>query len=102
MTEKATPTNKEEYLARFHMNQRIEGFGLDTTTHLPCPFCAAAGFMVLPVTSTHEALDAGATCKECGRSARGLITRTPTQTTMEMVQTGGDDPPDWTPKMRRV
>lgn len=97
------PKNAEEYRERFHRNQRIEGFGTDTATHLPCPFCAASDFMTLPITQADEAMQRGAMCKECGRSAKGIVERSASGVRFEIVQTGGPDQPEWLePKMRRV
>jgi hypothetical protein len=97
------PTSVQEYLDRYALNQIVTGYGLDTTTHVPCPFCAAPEFMAMKVLETEPVLAAGATCRECGRSAKAIFQRDASSVQFEIVQTGGDDPPDWlTPKMRRV
>ena len=99
------PTNTTEYLRRFFLSQKIEGYGLDTTIHMPCPFCAAPDWLVHKLICTHEALESGATCKECERSAKAVFTETKASgvTAFEMVQTAGPDQPEWLqPKMRRV
>jgi len=99
----AHPTSYAEYLERFHANQKLSGYGLDVTVHLPCPFCAAPDFMVYKVIDSEAAMVDGSTCKECSRSAAmEFSVNTPSQKAFEVVQTGGDDQPDWLePKMRR-
>lgn len=98
------PTNMEEHIALSRANTHIEGFGPDVRTYVPCPFCCAKDWMCLPVLTTKEAMKAGATCSSCGRSAKAVfINDEPGHQVFEMVQTGGDDPPDWMePKIRRV
>ena len=100
------PQNRDEYLKRFMENQRLTGFGAGVKTHFPCPFCAAPEWLVMPVTdglNDYPIMGAGAACKECGRSAKFIINRTPSSVSAECVQTGGDDPPAWLePKIRRV
>lgn len=97
------PQNMEEYRERFAKNEAIEGEGLETRTRMPCPFCGAPDFMVHRVIDSEIHFAKGATCKECGRSAKMVIESTEKGTIFELVQTGGDDPPEWLiPKMRRV
>ncbi len=99
------PTSMEEYVARFGRNQATTGYGIEgVTQHCPCPFCAAADWLVFRVLDTKEALRKGATCRECGRSARAHYrVDLPGHVEFEMVQTGGPDQPEWLqPKMRRV
>lgn len=107
------PTNKEEYLARFHENMRIEGYGFDVSSVTPCPWCAAPGFMVLHPAwgvvagddrpNIDEQMETEQTCPECGRSGRNIVTRTAGGVTAEFVQTGGEDAPEWLgPPPRRV
>jgi len=85
----SSPATKSEYLDRFAKNQRLEGYGLDTTTYMPCPFCAAADFMVPKLLETEAVLMNGATCRECGRSAKAVFTRGGGGASFEIVQTGG-------------
>jgi hypothetical protein len=99
----AEPGNMDEYTARFHQNQRIEGYGLDTTMVMPCPFCAAPDFMRWKILEVESAMHRGGTCKECGRSTKAIFQRSPSGVQFEIVQTGGPDQPEWlAPKMRRV
>lgn len=100
----AEPTSHAEYLARFFKNQRVSGQGIDgTTMHLPCPFCAAPDFMVSRVVETSEAIEKGGECKECGRSAKGIVQRAPGSVSFALYQTGGPDQPEWLePKMPRL
>lgn len=97
------PQSKEEYEKRYHANTRIEGFFAETTTIAPCPFCAAPDWLRMPILTTQEAMAEGATCKQCGRSARAVFTSEhPGHTQFELVQTGGLPPPPWLPFIRRV
>jgi bacterioferritin-associated ferredoxin len=97
------PTTMAEYLARFAENQHITGFGLDTGMSLPCPFCAAPNFTSYKIVEVERVLSDGATCLECGRSAKAIIQRDGPNIQTEIVQTGGADQPEWLePKMRRV
>jgi hypothetical protein len=96
------PISAAEYNERFQANVRVEGFGLEVTMHMPCPFCAAPDFMVYKVLSTEEAMKSGGSCKQCGRSAAALFDRTPDRIRFSIVQTGGPDQPAWMePKMPR-
>jgi hypothetical protein len=97
------PRNQQEYLERFARGQSLEGFGLETTCVVPCPFCAAPDFARWRVIDAHDAMAKPATCKECGRSAKSIFTRNAGGVSFEIVQCGGADQPDWLmPKMRRV
>jgi hypothetical protein len=99
------PTNADEYLERFARNNKISGYGMETTMHMPCPFCAAPDFLVYAITDTFKALDEGATCKHCDRSQATVETRSEDglQVRLAMFQTGGPDQPEWlTPKMPRA
>lgn len=107
----ADPANKDEYLALFNENTVIEGFGLDVTMRQPCPFCASPDFLALRPTdgilndapNIDAQMSADTTCESCGRSAKAIVKRDENGVSFEVVQTGGDDPPEWlTPPMRRV
>lgn len=99
------PKNHDEYLARFYLNRKVSGFGpLSVTVSCPCPFCSAADFMIFAVIDTEEAMAEGATCKECGRGAKAVLSSPAGGgKQFEIVQTSGDDQPEWLkPKMRRI
>lgn len=97
------PTSQAEYEDTIARNQKISGVGFDTTSHLPCPFCAAPDFLVSKIGNIQGALVKGATCSVCGRSAKTLVSSEDGQDTYELVQTGGPDQPDWLrDKARRV
>jgi hypothetical protein len=99
------PTTMAEYTKRFMENERVEGDGPSTTVVMSCPFCAAPDFMRLRILEGEAAMAmaAGATCQQCGRSARTLFDRRGGEMRAELVQTGGDEQPEWlASKMRRV
>ena len=97
------PKTREEWEKRFAENQKISGFGLATSMHMPCPFCAAPDFLTYRIIDTEEALVDGAVCKECNRGAAiEFSVNTPSNKQFEMVQTSGPDQPVWLdPLMRR-
>lgn len=104
------PATLEEYNAKFMQGSEVTGYGMDVTQHLPCPFCAHPGFKELqPVAGIVDdrpnidaQMEAEATCENCGRSGRAVVTRDASGVSAEFVQTGGDDPPEYLPPMRRV
>ena len=97
----AEPTSMEEYAARFHANEKMEGFGFDVSVHMPCPFCAAPGWLVYRVIEVEQAIARPSLCRECGRSARALVRREQDSVEFEMVQIGGPEQPEWlVPRMR--
>ena len=96
------PQNIIEFNARFAEAQKISGWGVDVTMHMPCPFCAKSDFLVGKVLAIEEALEKGAVCRGCGRGARAVFTRGNGTIRFEIVQTVGPDQPEWMePKMRR-
>ncbi len=97
------PRDREEWEHLFHENQRISGTGLNTTMHMPCPFCAAKDFAVYKIIDTEDALIEGAVCNACNRGAAiEFSVNMPSNKQFEMVQISGPDQPSWlVPKMRR-
>jgi hypothetical protein len=96
------PASQDDYDHKFHANRRVEGYGFETTTRMPCPFCAEPDFMVFRTLEGEAAMSKGAVCRHCGRGARALVTHEGGYTQFEFVQTAGPDAPAWmTPKMRR-
>ena len=98
------PKTKEEYEKRFKSNQRIFGAGVDTGMEIPCMFCGAPKFMIYTIIEVESVMTKEHTCKECGRSAKFVITTLiGGGKTIEPVQTGGDDAPGYLqPPIRRV
>lgn len=98
------PASMAEYIGRFKCNSKVTGYGIEgVTMHTPCPFCAARNFSVFRVIDTEEKIQCDRSCIECGRSARCIIETKAGVQTLELVQTGGDDPPVWLePKPRRL
>lgn len=99
----AEPTNMDEYEKRLKLGEMVTGYGLDTAMTVPCPFCAAPEWLKFNILEVEKGMAQGATCKECGRSARAIFDRGRSGVSFELVQTGGPDQPEWLePKMRRV
>jgi hypothetical protein len=99
----AQAKNRAEYDRMSFENMIIEGFGLDVTQSVACPFCAAANFMKFKVLEVEEAMQRSHMCGECGRSAKAIVKRDANGVAFEIVQCGGPDQPEWLePKMRRV
>lgn len=97
------PVDMIEYERLFQQRTSIEGMGLETSISMPCPFCAAPAFMRYRVLEVETAMQAGSTCKACGRSARAIMQRSSSGVSFEVVQTGGPDQPQWLERqMRRV
>lgn len=107
------PENFDEYTALFYANTVIDGYGIDVTNHLPCPWCAHPDFMLLMPAAgivpndkrpnLDRVMSTEHTCSNCGRSGKNLISRGPNGVNYEFVQTGGAPPPDWlVPQPRRV
>lgn len=102
------PATREEYDARVLAHSGPFGFGIEETgMRYGCPFCGAPNWHEYKlIDSIHDesVVTQEKTCAECGRSGRFLIEHPgPGQTTMELVQTGGDDPPAYLdPAPRRV
>jgi hypothetical protein len=93
---------KEEYEQKFLGNQKITGFGIETTMHMPCPFCAEPDFLVHTILDTQKAYINGAICNHCGRGARAIFHGDGQSIRFYFVQTVGDPPPEYAPPMRRV
>jgi hypothetical protein len=96
------PASYAEFNARFHQSEVVSGYGMNTTISSPCPFCAHPGWLSFKITGVRPAIERGATCEHCGRSARAIFVEKAGSVAFSIVQTGGDDPPAWFPTMRRV
>jgi len=97
------PETLEDYNRLFTANTGFHGFGLETEIDMPCPFCAAPHWLRTRVVATERAMKRGATCKECGRSARFVFDiDQPTAKQFHLVQTGGPDIPAYLPPIERV
>lgn len=100
------PPTLEAYTAQFHRNQKVTGYGIDVTMHMPCPGCAQPGFMdmspmqaalapELPWAGDH-------TCENCGRAFRFTEVRGHGSLGMTMGQIAGPDLPPYLPPMKRL
>lgn len=96
MSEYKPPTNFEDYNRLCHERNVVDGYGMNVSMCLACPGCAAAGFNKYRIMHSEEDMQKEATCKECGRSFKCIITHPDeNETRLEVVQTGGPDIPDW-------
>jgi hypothetical protein len=104
MEKQKPPENQHEFDLRYHQRALTTGFGAATTMNLPCPFCAAPGFAAYKVLQVKEEMAKEHVCTECGRGAKAIFTpQNDGGLHFEIVQTRGDDPPDWmASKPRRV
>lgn len=103
---KRLPKNAQEFQERYIQNNTVEREGTATEIrHLPCIFCGAADMVILHALRVQEDLERGGTCMDCGRGIRIVFngdTRNTDGVTYEVVQTCGDEPPDYIdPKPRR-
>lgn len=92
---------RDEYMRKLEENQKISGFGDEVRIDTACPFCAEPGFCSYLLFDVHEAMSKPSVCKHCGRGARAVFQRSGSSTRMEIVQTCGDDPPEYA-RMRRI
>lgn len=98
------PKTKAEFDARYDENAYIEGEGMESEAHLPCPFCAAPDFVQFRMLDAEMIAKLERVCRECSRGvvleikpiAKGTGVR------WEFVQTCGEDPPAYLPVMRRA
>jgi len=91
------PRTLEQYEKRYAYNTTVDGHGADTATRFACPFCAASGWCVAKILEVEAVLQEEHTCVHCGRSAKCIVARDGGSMNMKLVQTGGDDPPEWLP-----
>lgn len=103
MSSYIAPTNLREYNERWRLNHRMWGGGLGNVWQsFPCYFCAAPDFVEFELFQIKTVLAEAHTCAACGRSAKTVFTSPEDATVFEIVQTGGDDLPDWLPiKVRK-
>lgn len=99
------PPDKATYERLYHQNTKIDGFGMEVRQVLACPFCCAPGWLTVWVIKNggpEAAMREGATCGQCGRGSKAIMTRSAGGVSFEFVQTCGEDPPAYLPPMRRV
>lgn len=100
------PATLDEYNKRFNEGtlSSVAGVGAGVTVTMPCPFCAAPNWLKASILDVEGAMTKGATCSECARSGRAIMSHDATGNSIgfEFVQTGGDDPPSYLPPMRRL
>lgn len=93
---------KDEYNHKYLENTKITGFGLETTVHMPCPFCTEPNFVSYRILDVEFALKQNNICRRCERGATVIFKKSEQGTSLEMVQTSGDDPPDYINWIRRI
>jgi hypothetical protein len=91
----ADPATRDEFGLLFAENTMVSGEGLDTTQHMPCPFCAAPDFLIVKIVEFGQEDTGPFECGSCGRSGRFVVDRETEAVRMEFVQTGGEPPPAW-------
>ena len=97
------PKTKEDYDKKYHDNMKITGFGLETGMELPCPFCAAPGFMTYKILHVEEEMKKEHICQACNRGVAAIFTHFNGGKSFEFVQTcGADSEVDYLPIMRRA
>lgn len=107
------PRNIDEYVEQATKATLIDGYGLEVTTHMPCPWCAFKDFMLLQPAagiipgddrpSLEVTMQTEHTCIRCGRKGKNIVERSEGGVSFEFVQTGGPDAPEWLqPPPRRV
>jgi len=96
------PKTLDHYNDRYKTNIEIYGRGFDVATSYPCPFCAMPDFADVKVLDTERTFSNEIVCKHCGRGAKLVFSHEQGATLFEVVQTRGDDPPSYLPKMRRI
>ena len=98
----SAPSTMAEFERRYLENYEVTDYGIDAANHFPCPFCAAKDWYVVRIVDFAQT-SPSMTCAECGRSGQLLYSEQNGETRMEIVQTGGEDPPDWCyPPIRRI
>jgi hypothetical protein len=75
-----------------------KAYGLASRITIPCPFCAAPGFLTYELMALGPALERGGICPECGRGAKAIFDRDTAVCGYELVQTCGPDAPAWMPR----
>jgi hypothetical protein len=90
----AEPKTREEYDTAYRANTKVSGFGLGTSVHYPCPFCAAPDWVVTRILDMEQTFQRPHACSTCSRAARLVIKRpAPADAiTFHLVQTAGPDP----------
>lgn len=98
------PKTAEEYVEKHSRNENVTGYGLDTTIHLPCPFCAESDFVIAPIMQVQQALENENVCNKCGRGLKISYEFDESTSTLKMepLQTCGSEPAPYLPKFRRV
>lgn len=98
------PATLEQYNLLCLQNTKVTGFGFETKTILPCPGCAAAGWMEFPVTAglnDYVDIQEPKTCAECGRTFKFVVVQGDDGSTQStFVQTGGAPIPFYLPPIR--
>lgn len=66
--------SQQEYERAFTLATRVEGFGTDVRTVIPCPACCAPDYLTIRIMHASEDMQQPATCKQCGLSTKSILT----------------------------
>lgn len=80
-------------------NSNTEGYGLDVTQVMACPFCAEPDAMrmaVIKMATTLYPYTMPGSCDACGRKFEARVDKDENGSIMgQFFQTAGDDMPEW-------
>lgn len=88
------------------LNASVSGFGVEVVNHIPCPFCAAAGWLDFPITAAltgYAEITGPRICASCGREGRlDIHSDEDSNGSMSFgfVQIAGPPPPAYLPPMK--
>lgn len=100
------PATLDEYNQRCLDNQRVEGFGMATTSVLPCPCCGAADWLYWNIAESamtdYANVSGPHVCGACGRTSKMVIDQTPTSVTGYFALVAGSDLPAFMDEVKIV
>jgi len=96
------PKTLDELNTKVRTNMKHFGSGLDAGMELPCGFCGESGLCSYKVMEMEEVCSKEYVCKACGRGMKLIFSQDQNGVSFEMVQTRGEDPPPYMPKIRRA
>lgn len=97
--------DEQEYNIAYVAACRIEGYGLEATQILACPFCCTPDYQRIRIVCAVEDIATEAVCLKCERGTKSLVEKTEHGVSFEIVQTRGPAAPadmPWLPPIRRL